>query len=52
MPENPIELLKFIREVQHFLLQTRNRRSTILATCLYVLPLTRKRTSLPPVALA
>jgi len=37
MPDNPIELLKFIDEVQHYLLQTRNRRSTILATCLYVL---------------
>jgi len=37
MPDNPIELLKFINEVQHYLLQTRNRRSTILATCLYVL---------------
>jgi len=34
MPDNPIELLKFIDEVQHYLLQTRNRRSTILATCL------------------
>lgn len=36
MPDNPIELLKFIQDVQHFLIQTRNRRSTILATCLYV----------------
>ncbi|CAF4212639.1 unnamed protein product, partial [Rotaria sp. Silwood2] len=34
MPDNPIELLKFIQEVEHFLIQTRNRRSTILATCL------------------
>ncbi|CAF1355817.1 unnamed protein product [Rotaria sordida] len=34
MPDNPIELLKFIQEVQYFLIQTRNRRSTILATCL------------------
>jgi hypothetical protein len=34
MPDNPIELLKFIDEVQHYLLQTRNRRSTILVTCL------------------
>ena len=36
MPDHPIELLKFIDEVQHYLLQTRNRRTTILATCLYV----------------
>ncbi|CAF1159923.1 unnamed protein product [Rotaria sp. Silwood1] len=34
MPDNPIELLKFIQEVEHYLIQTRNRRSTILATCL------------------
>ncbi|CAF1230111.1 unnamed protein product [Rotaria magnacalcarata] len=34
MPDNPIELLKFIQEVQYFLIQTRNHRSTILATCL------------------
>ena len=36
MPDNPVELLKFIQEVQHFLIQTRNPRSTILVTCLYV----------------
>ncbi|CAF4589523.1 unnamed protein product [Rotaria socialis] len=34
MPDNPIELLKFIQEVQYFLIQTRNHRSAILATCL------------------
>lgn len=39
MPDNPIELLKFLDEVQHYLLQTRNRRSTILVTCLYVIEL-------------
>ncbi len=37
MPDNPIEFLKFIQEVQHYYIQTRNRRSTILATCLYVI---------------
>lgn len=36
MPDNPSELLKFIDEVQHYLRQTRNRRNTILATCLSV----------------
>ncbi|CAF0888609.1 unnamed protein product [Adineta steineri] len=34
MPDNPVELLKFIQEVEHFLIQSRNPRSTILVTCL------------------
>ncbi|CAF0965313.1 unnamed protein product [Adineta ricciae] len=34
MPDNPAELLKFTQEVQHFLTQTRNPRSTILVTCM------------------
>ncbi|UJR14946.1 hypothetical protein I4U23_001927 [Adineta vaga] len=34
MPDNSTELLKFIQEVQHFLTQTRNPRSTILVTCM------------------
>ncbi|CAF1202317.1 unnamed protein product, partial [Didymodactylos carnosus] len=34
MPDNPSEFLRFIKEVQYFLLQTRNTRSTILVTCL------------------